>query len=93
MSNTRMMEITISGNNLKHLQLIRKLAEELGLKIKTASSSVEESDVIYGTEKNNSEKLYQLMQEMAESGGLESIQDPIKWQRKIRKDKILYGRE
>lgn len=88
-----MMEITISGNNLKHLQLIRKLAEELGLKIKTSSSNVEENDIIYGTEKTNSEKLYQLMQEMAESGGLESIKDPVEWQREIRKDKILYGRE
>lgn len=87
------MEITISGNNLKHLQLIRKLAEELGLKIKTSSSNVEENDIIYGTEKTNSEKLYQLMQEMAESGGLESIKDPVEWQREIRKDKILYGRE
>lgn len=81
------MEITISGKNRKHLNLVRKLAKELGLSISKTSSSPQSQS------QNNGEKLYKLMEEMAASGGIKSIKDPVKWQREIRKDKPLYGRD
>jgi hypothetical protein len=87
------MEITISGNNLEHLQLIQELAEELDLKIKTTTSNFDKNDIIDASEKSNSEKLYQLMEEMAASGGFESIIDPVAWQREIRNDRTLVGRD
>lgn len=84
------MELTISGQDKKRLKLIEKLAEELGLCIeKPQKSQKTKSD----KEEERSEKLYQLMEEMAESGGIQSIKDPVAWQREIRKDKKLYGRE
>lgn len=87
------MKITISGNNLKHLRLVQKLAEELGLKIKTGSYNLQEKDIDEVSEKDNSEKLYQLMEEMAAYNAFSEIKDPVEWQREIRKDRTLPGRE
>ena len=71
------------------MRQVEALARKLGLQIK---SSIEKEKV--ETEKENkSEKLYQLMQEMAASGGIKSIKDPVAWQREQRKDDVLYGRE
>lgn len=86
------MEITISGKDKKLLKLIEKLARELGLSI-TKSKLDNKSDQTAVSDEERSEKLYQLMKEMAESGGIESIKDPIAWQREVREDKKLYGRE
>lgn len=33
------------------------------------------------------------LQRIADRGGIPSIPDPSAWQREIRKDKLLYGRE
>lgn len=87
------MKITISGNNLKHLRLVQKLAEELGLKIKTGSYNLQEKDIDEVSEKDNSEKLYQLMEEMAADNAFSEIKDPVEWQREIRKERTLPGRE
>ncbi|RAV27562.1 hypothetical protein [Sinomicrobium soli] len=76
------MEITISGKDKKLLQQVEALAKRLGLEIKRPVKK-----------KNRSEKLYNLMEEMAASGGISSIKDPVKWQREMRKDRKLYGRE
>lgn len=81
------MEITISGKDKKLLQQVEALAKRLGLQIK---SSIEKDKV---EKENKSEKLYQLMQDMAASGGIKSIQDPVSWQQEVREDKKLYGRE
>lgn len=82
------MEIVISGKDKKRMKLIEEMAKELGLTITRTSNGSEEM-----SDKERSEALYQLMEEMANSGGIESIQDPVKWQREIRKDRPLYGRE
>lgn len=79
------MEITISGKDKKRIKLVEELAKELGLSIH--SKSMSEQD------KNNGRDLYKLMEEKAKSGGIQEIKDPVKWQREIRKDKPLYGRE
>lgn len=81
------MEITISGKDKKLLLQVEALAKRLGLKIKKTLEKEKK------TKKPNGEELYQLMQEMANSGGISSIKDPQKWQREIRKDKKLHGRE
>ena len=84
------MEITISGKDKKLLKQVEALARRLGLQIK---SSIEKEKV-KKEEENRSEKLYQLMQEAAESGGVfQSIEDPVAWQREQRKDRALFGRE
>lgn len=86
------MEITISGKDEKRLRLVEQLAKELGLSItKSNSNETEQTEEI--TAKEKSERLYRLMTDMAESGGLDSIKDPIEWQREVREDKKLYGRE
>lgn len=79
------MEITISGTNEKLLDQVERLARALGLDIKH-EQNVEHKET-------NPEKLYRLMTDKARSGGIESIKDPETWQREIRKDKILHGRE
>lgn len=86
------MQITISGKDQKRLRLVEQLAKELGLSI-TKSDSNEKEETDETTAKERSERLYNLMTEMAESGGLDSIKDPIEWQREVREDKKLYGRE
>lgn len=86
------MEITISGKDKKRLKLVEKLAKELGLSITKSKSDIKDEEIEL-SDKERSEKLYQLMEEMAASGGIESIQDPIAWQREVREDKKLYGRE
>lgn len=85
------MEITISGKDKNRLKLIEKLAEELGLSIKKSTVNKTEKDE--SIQKERSEKLYQLMEEMASSGAFQSIKDPVAWQREIREDKPLYGRD
>ncbi|MBA3985464.1 MAG: hypothetical protein H0X63_02565 [Flavobacteriales bacterium] len=81
------MEITISGKDKKLLQQVEALAKRLGLEIKRPLKKKKEK------KKNKSEELYKLMEEMAASGGITSIKDPVKWQREVREDKKLYGRE
>lgn len=76
------MEIIISGKDKKLLQQVEALAKRLGLEIKRPVKK-----------KNKSEKLYQLMEDMAASGGISSIKDPLNWQHEVREDKKLYGRE
>lgn len=85
------MEITISGKDKKRLLLIEKLAMELGLSIKKSRS--QKTEINEESPEEHAEELYHLMEEMAASGAFQSIKDPIAWQREIREDKPLYGRE
>ncbi len=80
------MEITISGKDKKLLKLVENLAKALGLSIKKNNKETLSRKV-------DSTKLYDLMEEMAASGGVESIKDPVAWQESIREEKPLYGRE
>lgn len=82
------MEITISGKDKKRIKLVEELAIELGLSIK--KSTQDETEL---TDAERSEELYQLMEEMAQSGAFQSIKDPVKWQKEQRKDRSLPGRQ
>ncbi len=86
------MEITISGKDKKRLRLVEQLAKELGLSI-TKSGFNEKEETGGNTAKDRSERPNKLMKEMVDSGGLDSIKDPLEWQREVREDKKLYGRE
>lgn len=83
------MEITVSGKDKKLLKQVEALARRLGLQIK---SSIEKEKMETEKEKK-SKKLYQLMQDMAAAGGIKSITDPVAWQKEVREDRNLYGRE
>ncbi|NEN22780.1 hypothetical protein G3O08_04605 [Cryomorpha ignava] len=84
------MKITISGKDENSFKQVEDLGKKLGLRI---SKKEDKEDVRSKEEKVRSEKLYQLMTEMAKSGGIKSIPDPAAWQREIRKDRTLPGRE
>ena len=75
------MEIIISGKDKKLLQEVEALAKRLGLQVKRP---------LVKAKSNKSNKFYQLMEKAAEDGGLfQSIEDPVEWQRKQRKDRTL----
>lgn len=79
------MEITIKGEDRKLLKQVEDLARKLGLKISKRNTSLKD--------KNNGAKMAKLMAKMAKKGGIKSIPDPAAWQREIRKDRILPGRD
>ena len=83
------MEIVVSGRDAKLIRLIEKLAVELGLSTRVVKGAKEEEL----RSKERSERLYRLMENMAASGGIKSVKDPVAWQREVREDKKLYGRE
>lgn len=81
------MEITISGKDRKSLELLEQLAKKLGLTIKRSIMAKEPP------RKSIPEEVYKLMEEIAWLGAFQSVKDPVAWQREIREDKPLYGRE
>ena len=81
------MEITIIGEDKKLLLEVENLAKKLGLKIKRKTKAKQSE------EENSSKRLYDLMTNRAKSGGIQSIKDPVAWQREQRKDQPLYGRK
>lgn len=76
------MEITISGRDKRLIKLVENLAKALGLSIKKNNKGTLSGKV-------DSAKLYDLMEDMAASGGVESVKDPIAWQKSIREEKPL----
>lgn len=79
------MEITIEGDDKNLLRQVENLARKLGLKIQKKTAIAKD--------KKNGVEMSRLMTEMAKSGGIKSISDPESWQREIRKDRPLPGRE
>jgi enolase len=45
------------------------------------------------TDKKSSEKLVEIMNQIAAKNPIKSIKDPQSWQREVRKDKKLMGRD
>lgn len=45
------------------------------------------------TDKKSSEKLVEIMSQIAAKNPIKSIKDPQSWQREVRKDKKLMGRD
>ena len=80
------MEITVSGDDKKLIKQVENLAIKLGLKISRKVTPDVNRTINTGT-------LMELMQEMAASGGITSIPDPLQWQKELRKDQSLSGRE
>lgn len=69
------------------MKKVEAFAKKLGLRIRKHQMEGREKT------KSDSSELYQLMQSMADSGGLTSIKDPVAWQNEVREDRKLYGRE
>lgn len=86
------MQLTISGKDKRNLNLIRELAEKLGLKVKGDTHQPHLEEKVEDSPPN-SEAIIKLMEEMQREGSFSSIDDPVAWQREIRKDKPLYDRE
>lgn len=80
------MEITISGTNRKHLKQVEELAERLGLYIQKGTQ-IENTDC-----ESKSEKAYEALEELAKMESFKEIDDPVAWQREIRKDRNI-GRD
>ena len=79
------MKLIISGNDKDDLEQVEHLAVKLGL-------SVVKSDVDR-TDKTDRSELLKLMRDKAAAGGITSIQDPVEWQKAVREDRPLYGRD
>lgn len=79
------MKLIISGNDKDDLEQVEHLAVKLGL-------SVVKSDVDR-TDKTDRSELLKLMRDKAAMGGITSIQDPVEWQKAVREDRPLYGRD
>jgi hypothetical protein len=62
--------------------LLTQLANEEGVSLQTPTQQT-----------NQGQKMAEILQRMADRKALSQITDPIAWQRKIRQDRILAGRE
>jgi len=78
------MELIISGINRKKLDQVEMLAIKLGLSVTKFQKK---------KKAKNSPNLLKLMRDKASTGGITSIKDPVEWQKTLREDKPLYGRE
>lgn len=81
------MEIIIKGDDKKLLKQVEDLARKLGLIV----SKKKQAEL--NVQKERSEKLFQIMEEIAASNVFSTIKDPVAWQREQRKDRPLLGRE
>lgn len=79
------MEITIKGEDKKLIKQVEDLARKLGLKVTKKNRVLKD--------KNNGAEMAKLMADLARAGGVKSIPDPSDWQREIRKDRPLPGRD
>jgi hypothetical protein len=78
------MELIISGINRKKLDQVEMLAIKLGLSVTKIQKK---------KKAKNSQNLLKLMRDKASTGVITSTKDPVEWQKTLREDKPLYGRE
>ena len=78
------MEIIISGKNRKNLEQVEMLAIKLGLSVTRIQKKKKAI---------NNKNLLELMRDKASRGGITSIKNPVEWQKTLREDKPLHGRE
>ena len=83
-----LMQITISGKAIL-LNKVMNYAEKLGLKVKNQNPKSSELKA----EIPNGKLLYEVIQKNLKKGGITSIKDPAAWQREIRNDRTLIGRD
>jgi hypothetical protein len=80
-----MQTITLEIDNSEDAEMILLLAKRMKWKIQMDSSKKETS---------NSAKALAILKEIADRGNMiKIIPDPVAWQREIRKDRPLLGRE
>ncbi len=76
-----MSKITIDIENEEDRQFIEVLLKKLGI------GNIEELHEPGVTNQlSNGKEVADLMQEIAESGGLSTIEDPVAWQKEVRTD-------
>lgn len=80
------MEILISGKDKKQLKKIEDMALKMGLNVERKKQEP------IGEKFLDNSSLLKLMKDMAASGGIKSIKNPVEWQKSIRKDKPLPDR-
>jgi len=79
------MKLIISGNDKDDLEQVENLAVKLGLSVLKNNSDT--------PDKMDPSEFLKLMRDKAAMGGITSIEDPVEWQKIIREDPPLYGRE
>lgn len=91
------MKLILETQNPKLLALIEALARELGINISRMEKETVAPDVKNMSGKEvvvkNSEKAVQALKKLTELGAFKDIKDPVEWQRGIRKDRPLPGRD
>lgn len=76
-----MARITIETNDEQAIKKILALAKET------------DTNVLKETSKKNGPEVVKMMNDIAKSGSLSSIKDPVAWQREIREDRKLPFRD
>jgi hypothetical protein len=81
------MQVLIESKNQKDLNIIRQLAERLGVSV----IDISEKDFPPKANEMNKSKdgLFELMSKKAKEGGIRSIQNPMEWQKSIRQDRSI----
>lgn len=80
-----MSKITIDIENEEDRQFIEVLLKKLGI------GNIEELHEPGVTNQlSNGKEVADLMQEIAESGGLSTIEDPVAWQKEVRTDNPIF---
>src|SRR5438105_1476786 len=79
-----MGKIILDTNNNNDLNLILHLAQRLGVNVKKGKSGL--------SLKSSGKKLAEILQKLADAGGIEPIPDPLKWQKATRSDRQLPSR-
>ncbi|WP_250631733.1 hypothetical protein [Rhodoflexus caldus] len=74
-----MPTITLKYHNPQDLQLLLMLAERLGIKSVEPTSSAT----------SDGAKMSAVLEQLASINAFASIQDPVEWQREIRKDRNI----
>ncbi len=75
------MEIIISGEDKKLLKQVEELAKSLGLII---SKNTTNRNAI-----ENNKIALEALQKLSESGAFKDIEDPVAWQKQVRKDRKI----
>jgi hypothetical protein len=76
------MQIIISGEDKKRVKLVEKLAKELGLTISEQES----------LQSSKNKKAIEALDGLSKINAFKNIEDPVAWQREIRKDRNI-GRD
>ena len=78
---------TIHGNTIEwDGEAPKNLSDDASIKVDVTVVSTPKP------QRPNGRKMAAILQRMADRGGIASIEDPVKWQREIRKDRKLPGR-